>query len=110
MTTDMSSVQPFEICSIRPPTENASLTFRLTRNCYWNKCRFCPVYKLGARFSRRSLDAVTEDIRRAKQIDDLLYEHGVGDPLYPGMVDANVAGLIRKFKESETDRPGDDIA
>ena len=49
---DPSTVEPFEICSIRPPTENESLTFRLTRNCGWNRCLFCPVYKYGARFTR----------------------------------------------------------
>lgn len=52
----------FEICSIRPPTENQSLTFRLTRNCYWNKCTFCPVYKLGARFVKRSMQDIKDDI------------------------------------------------
>ncbi len=36
MPIDLASIEPFEICSIRPPTENYSLTFRLTRNCYWN--------------------------------------------------------------------------
>lgn len=65
-------IKPFEICSIRPPTENYSLTFRLTRNCGWNRCLFCPVYKLGARFSRRSMEEVKADVDRAKRIDDLL--------------------------------------
>jgi hypothetical protein len=27
MGIDLSSIRPFEICSIRPPTENYSLTF-----------------------------------------------------------------------------------
>jgi hypothetical protein len=69
---DLASIEPFEICSIRPPTENASLTFRLTRNCGWNRCLFCPVYKLGAQFSRRPVDEVKRDVDRAKRIDDLL--------------------------------------
>lgn len=55
---NLSTVEPFEICPIRPPTENDSLTFRLTRNCGWNRCLFCPVYKCGARFSRRSMEEV----------------------------------------------------
>ena len=71
---DYTQVEPFEICSIRPPTENYSLTFRLTRNCYWNRCKFCPVYKLGAKISRRSLGEVREDIKRAQLIDDILLE------------------------------------
>ncbi len=81
-TVDFLEIEPFEICSIRPPTENYSLTFRLTRNCYWNKCAFCPVYKYGVRFSKRTLQEVLEDIRRAKRIDDLISERGIGMPDY----------------------------
>jgi len=55
---DLSRVEPLEICSIRPPTENDSVTFRLIRNCGWNRCLFSPVYKYGARFSRRSMEEV----------------------------------------------------
>lgn len=93
---DLSSVRPFEICSIRPPTENYSLTFRLTRNCYWNKCGFCPVYKFGARFSKRTIEAVKEDIRRAKLIDDLLFEQGIGSIPYAGY--SLVTELVEKIK------------
>lgn len=46
---------------IRPPSEAASLLLRVTRNCPWNKCAFCPVYK-GTRFSRRPLEHVLADI------------------------------------------------
>ncbi len=81
-STDYLEIEPFEICSIRPPTENYSLTFRLTRNCYWNKCAYCPVYKTGVKFSKRSLDEVIADIRRAKKIDDFLFESGIGFPVY----------------------------
>lgn len=76
MTADYTDIEAFEICSIRPPTENSSLTFRLTRNCPWNRCRFCPVYKRGASFSRRDIDSVKADIRRARRIDDLLFDEG----------------------------------
>lgn len=80
--TDILSLRSFEICSIRPPTENSSLTFRLTRNCYWNRCRFCPVYKTGPAFSRRSIDEIKEDIARARAIDDFMFESGMGFPVY----------------------------
>lgn len=73
-------IAPFEICSIRPPTENFSLTFRLTRNCGWNRCLFCPVYKQGVKFSRRSLDEIKKDVDRAKVIDDLLMQAVVDGP------------------------------
>ncbi len=91
--TDLRALEPFEICTIRPPAENASLTFRLTRNCYWNKCRFCPVYKMGAVFSRRSLDEVLRDIERAKALDDQMREQGIGSPKYTHLITANCRGL-----------------
>ncbi len=51
----------FEQGPIRPPSEAGSLLLRFTRNCPWNKCAFCPVYK-RQRFSRRSLEEILEDI------------------------------------------------
>ncbi|MBN1534662.1 MAG: radical SAM protein [Spirochaetes bacterium] len=80
--TDLLTLRPFEICSIRPPTETCSLTFRLTRNCYWSRCSFCPVYKYHARFSRRSMEEVLEDIDSARRCDDAMFEHGIGYPVY----------------------------
>ena len=46
---------------IRPPSEAYSLLIRVTRNCPWNRCTFCPVYK-GLRFSVRAVDHVKKDI------------------------------------------------
>ena len=46
---------------IRPPSEAQSLLIRVTRNCPWNHCTFCPVYK-GDRFSIRPKDHVKQDI------------------------------------------------
>jgi hypothetical protein len=74
----LTQIEPFEICSIRPPTENYSLTFRLTRNCGWNKCLFCPVYKYGTQFSRRTIEEVKKDVDSAKIIHILLMEYGIG--------------------------------
>jgi radical SAM superfamily enzyme YgiQ (UPF0313 family) len=51
----------FEQGPIRPPSEAGSLLIRITRNCPWNRCTFCPVYK-GADFSLRPLEHVLEDI------------------------------------------------
>lgn len=98
-------LEPFEICSIRPPTENFSLTFRLTRNCGWNRCLFCPVYKQGMKFSRRKMDEIMKDVDRAKAIDDLIMQ---------AMVDATgrdifqVAGdLVRQIQRygGKADQP-----
>ncbi len=51
----------FEQGPIRPPNEAYSLLVRVTRNCPWNRCRFCPVYK-GTRFSVRRVEDVKRDI------------------------------------------------
>jgi len=46
---------------IRPPSEARSILVRVTRNCPWNQCLFCPAYK-GVKFSRRSVAEVKADI------------------------------------------------
>jgi hypothetical protein len=53
--------QGFEQGPIRPPSEADSLLIRVTRNCPWNRCAFCPVYK-GTRFSLRPVAHVKRDI------------------------------------------------
>ncbi len=52
---------PYEQGPIRPPSEARSLLVRVSRNCPWNRCAFCPVYK-GAPFSLRSADEVLADL------------------------------------------------
>lgn len=101
---------PFEICSIRPPTENSSLTFRLTRNCYWNKCGFCPVYKTGLKFSRRDIGDVKNDVKKARMLNDLLDESGIGPSMDMPTVSMRLSALsaqIRKARREEgiEDRP-----
>ena len=51
----------FEQGVIRPPSEAGSLLVRVTRNCPWNRCLFCPAYK-GTTFSRRSVAEIRKDI------------------------------------------------
>jgi len=51
----------FEQGPIRPPSEAQSLLVRVMRNCTWNRCTFCPVYK-GTRPSQRSLEEVLADV------------------------------------------------
>ncbi len=51
----------FEQGPIRPPSEAMSLLVRVARNCPWNRCAFCPVYKHD-RYSRRTVDEVLGDI------------------------------------------------
>ena len=59
----------FEQGPIRPPNEARSLLLRITRNCPWNQCLFCPVYK-GQKFSLRTAEEVKTDIQTARDIAD----------------------------------------
>ena len=59
----------FEQGPIRPPNEAQSLLLRFTRNCPWNQCLFCPVYK-GQKFSLRTVAEIKQDIEAARQIAD----------------------------------------
>jgi radical SAM superfamily enzyme YgiQ (UPF0313 family) len=63
----MSRFFGFEVGPIRPPSEAKSLLVRVTRNCEWNRCTFCPVYK-SKEFSVRPVVEVISDI-------DLLSKH-----------------------------------
>ena len=63
----------FEQGPIRPPSEAGSLLVRVTRNCPWNRCTFCPVYK-GRRFSLRPVEDVKQDIDAVSGHVDTLRE------------------------------------
>ncbi|HUT67165.1 MAG TPA: radical SAM protein [Dehalococcoidales bacterium] len=74
--------ESYELGPIRPPSEAYSLLIRVTRNCPWNRCKFCPIYK-GAKFQLRSVEEIKRDIDTAKAIHDkimeLAWESGRGD-------------------------------
>jgi radical SAM superfamily enzyme len=59
---------------IRPPNEASSLLVRVTRNCPWNQCLFCPAYK-GVKFSKRTVEEVKKDIN--SMADELKGTSGV---------------------------------
>ena len=59
----------FEVGPIRPPSESRSLLLRITRNCPWNKCKFCGIYK-GEKFSIRPVSHVVKDIDLIKEYVD----------------------------------------
>jgi hypothetical protein len=63
----------FEIGPIRPPSESNSLLIRATRNCPWNKCKFCICYK-GKPFEIRPVDDIKRDISIAKMMRDKIME------------------------------------
>ena len=59
--TEKDQYNGFEQGPIRPPSEAYSLLIRVTRNCPWNCCTFCTLYK-GTRFSIRTVEHVKKDI------------------------------------------------
>lgn len=59
----------FELGPIRPPSEAHSLLLRVTRNCPWNKCKFCSLYR-GESFSIRPVDHLKRDIDLIKVFAD----------------------------------------
>jgi len=63
----------FEQGPIRPPSEAESLLIRITRNCPWNRCTFCPVYK-NTRFSLRPVGHVLRDIDTVREYVDTILE------------------------------------
>ena len=93
----------FEQGPIRPPSEARSLLIRVTRNCSWNRCEFCPVYK-GAPFSRRTVEEIKADIDTVKEIVDSLkrmaWQSGFG-----GSIDRRlVEGILQDERYSESFR------
>ncbi len=61
----------FEQGPIRPPSESGSLLIRVTRNCPWNRCTFCGLYK-GESFSLRPLAHVLKDIDTVRHSIEML--------------------------------------
>jgi len=88
----MNNRPTFDQGPIRPPNEARSLLLRFTRNCPWNQCTFCPVYK-NRKFSLRTVDEIKQDILAARKIADdiqsLSQELG-----YDGIVNDTVASAI----------------
>jgi len=63
----------FELGPIRPPSEAYSLLIRATRNCPWNRCQFCHLYK-DSKFELRPVEDILKDIEAAKSISDSIKE------------------------------------
>jgi len=80
-----------ELGPIRPPSEAYSLLIRVTRNCPWNRCKFCQLYK-GERFQLRPVEEIKQDIKTVRVIQDeierLSWKSGYGGSV------KEVAGII----------------
>jgi radical SAM superfamily enzyme YgiQ (UPF0313 family) len=73
MFTGKGKELSYEIGPIRPPSEAYSLLVRFTRNCPWNKCAFCNLYK-RTRFEKRTIEEIRQDIDTIKSIHDRIRE------------------------------------
>jgi biotin synthase-like enzyme len=82
----------FELGPIRPPSEAYSLLIRATKNCPWNRCKFCHIYK-GKRFELRPVEEIKQDILAAKAIQDKLKETA-WKAGYGGRVEAVVTAIL----------------
>lgn len=86
----------YEVGPIRPPSEAASLLLRVTRNCPWNRCKFCGVYK-KTRFSVRPKEHVMKDIDSIKMWTDLLKAAEAADA-------QEWNGMISRFNKSDEEQ------
>ena len=75
---------PFEQGPIRPPSEAHSLLVRVIRNCTWNRCTFCPVYK-GTTSSLRPVNEVLAEVDAMADAAELLRTRGVA-AVHEGLV------------------------
>ncbi|MCP4750763.1 MAG: radical SAM protein [Proteobacteria bacterium] len=85
--------QGFEQGPIRPPSEAHSLLIRVSRNCPWNRCTFCFVYKEN-KFSIRPVEHIKNDIDSIHKYVEMLrgLAHSDGN-IYRGDIE-RVAGTI----------------
>lgn len=94
-TKNIKEYQGFEQGPIRPPSEASSLLIRVTRNCPWNRCSFCPVYK-DQRFSLRPVEHVLRDIDTVHRFIQQLE-----DQFSSGFSTTDLAPLTRDLDHSE---------
>jgi radical SAM superfamily enzyme YgiQ (UPF0313 family) len=68
----------FETGIYRPPSEGGahSLLLRITRNCPWNRCTFCSMYK-EEKYQIREVDEVKRDIDAVAAIRDILHKASI---------------------------------
>jgi len=91
-----------ELGPIRPPSEATSLLLRVTRNCPWNDCAFCAVYK-GSRFERREVAEILMDIEALAEAALRVRERAGTEPF--GAIDPGAAlALVRDPRATEDER------
>jgi radical SAM superfamily enzyme YgiQ (UPF0313 family) len=94
-----------EIGPMGPIGEGKALLLRVSRNCPWNQCLFCPVYK-GEKFASRGVSEIKSDIDAVRRVCDLIQGLpggiGLGGAIKKGVRET----LIRSHPEIYGD-PGD---
>ena len=85
----------FEQGPIRPPSEAYSLLIRVTRNCPWNRCTFCPLYKKSV-FSIRPITHVIKDVDTINHYTNLILNGQTTSLKKDGFEDDQLAFLSAK--------------
>jgi radical SAM superfamily enzyme YgiQ (UPF0313 family) len=81
-----------------PIGEGQALILRINRNCPWNKCLFCPVYK-SRRFSPRSTEEIKREIDAIRRIRDLIETTSFGSGLNEGVTGESIRRTVMSHPE-----------
>ncbi|MFH1506495.1 MAG: radical SAM protein [archaeon] len=93
---------PYETGPYRPPNEGRSLLIRVNRNCSWNRCSFCPLFK-EASYEERPVEEILADVdTAAKHYEELGRMPKTGflqdaDPL--SMKTDDLVKVLRRIRE-----------
>jgi radical SAM superfamily enzyme YgiQ (UPF0313 family) len=93
MSSQAAEKYDFETGVYRPPSEggSSSLLVRFTRNCPWNRCGFCSMYKTE-KFELRTVAEIKQDIdAMAALVNDLVQDGTITRD--------TVMSLIRRYPE-----------
>jgi histone acetyltransferase (RNA polymerase elongator complex component) len=81
-----------------PIGESESLILRVNRNCPWNRCLFCSVYK-GRKYSVRSIAEIKADIDTIRRICDLIESASYDIGLSGGLTHEALMHVIRSNQD-----------
>ncbi len=101
----------FELGPIRPPSEGRdhSLLIRATRNCPWNRCHFCNVYK-EQKFQYRGVAEIKEDVDAARalaaELKTASWQLGMGGKIDRVVLSALINGNPEFYGGGSSDADG----
>lgn len=90
----ISAQLSYEQGPIRPPSEADSLLLRLTRNCPWNRCAFCPLYK-GEEYSHRPVADLKAEIDGIAHVIQGITSYG-GEGAGHGRLDLSTLSRLKE--------------